>query len=260
MELIQPQVTDEFARTRLEAVRALSFIQTPESVETMLKAATLPSDYWLDYTMEMSLMALEPVWKPLLAAGNVARENPRGLELISRLDRLSKPEGVAELELKKLLAGSVKEADRPKSYDIISKAKGDPAKGKIVAQRICVACHMIDGQGINYGPAMAGVATRLKKGELVESIIDPNAKLDPKYVTTNLETNAGLALTGFVTAETDAELTFMLPGGVSQNMKKSDLRKRETLKQSSMPEGLGNTMSGPEFLDLVEYLATLKTP
>ncbi|MDB6069655.1 MAG: putative rane-bound dehydrogenase [Verrucomicrobiales bacterium] len=260
MELIQPQVTDEFARTRLEAVRALSFIQTPASVETMLKAATLPSDYWLDYTMEMSLMALEPVWKPLLAAGNVARENPRGLELISRLDRLSKPEGVAELELKKLLAGSVKEADRAKSYDIISKAKGDPAKGKIVAQRICVACHMIDGQGINYGPAMAGVATRLKKGELVESIIDPNAKLDPKYVTTNLETNAGLALTGFVTAETDAELTFMLPGGVSQNMKKSDLRKRETLKQSSMPEGLGNTMSGPEFLDLVEYLATLKTP
>jgi hypothetical protein len=38
----------------------------------------------------------------------------------------------------------------------------------------------------------------------------------------------------------------------------ADIDQRETLKQSSMPEGQVATMAPVEFLDLIEYLATLK--
>jgi hypothetical protein len=47
-------------------------------------------------------------------------------------------------------------------------------------------------------------------------------------------------------------------GGVQVALRKSDVKTRESIRQSSMPEGLAATMSPQEFLDLVEFLASLK--
>ena len=99
---------------------------------------------------------------------------------------------------------------------------------------------------------------RLQKWQIVEALIDPNANVDPKFTTTNIETKAGLAMTGFVEKEDDDTLTLKIAGGIVQAYKKADLRKRENLKQSSMPEGLGNTMSAGEFIDLVQFLSERK--
>ena len=105
---------------------------------------------------------------------------------------------------------------------------------------------------------MNGVGNRLKREEIIESLIEPNAKLDPKFITTNLETKSGDAFTGFVVAEDATSVTLRIGGGSNQKIAKADLAKREDLKQSSMPEGLGGTMSPGEFLDVVEYLSNLK--
>jgi putative heme-binding domain-containing protein len=61
-----------------------------------------------------------------------------------------------------------------------------------------------------------------------------------------------------VTAETPTSITVRLAGGTVQEMKKSDIKARETIKQSSMPEGLGGTMAPQEFIDLIEFLVSLK--
>lgn len=65
-------------------------------------------------------------------------------------------------------------------------------------------------------------------------------------------------MTGFVEKEDNDTLTLKIAGGIVQAYKKADLRKRENLKQSSMPEGLGNTMSAGEFIDLVQFLSERK--
>ena len=44
----------------------------------------------------------------------------------------------------------------------------------------------------------------------------------------------------------------------TKEFKKSELTTRQTLKQSSMPEGLANGMSSGEFVDLMTYLASLR--
>ena len=41
-------------------------------------------------------------------------------------------------------------------------------------------------------------------------------------------------------------------------MKLAEVKKRESQKVSSMPEGLANAMSPEEFLDLVEFLSPQK--
>ena len=124
--------------------------------------------------------------------------------------------------------------------------------------RICVACHRVFGEGVAYGPDFTGVGKRLKREEIIESILEPNAKIAAGYATTNLETAAGEAITGFIAGETAGVLSLKLPGGLVRELKTSEIKRRETLNQSSMPEGLAATMSAQEFLDLVEFLAALK--
>jgi putative heme-binding domain-containing protein len=260
LELIKAQITDEFPRTRVEAIRALSFVRTAESVETMLLAADQPRDYWIDYTLQMSLGALEPIWKPELQAGKIALNNPKGLELLKESEELTKPGGAASLALRRYLTNTgLREVERQDLIKEIAKAKGNADHGKAVFRRICIACHKFGNEGIEYGPAANGVGARLKREEIVESILEPNAKIDPKFITTNVETKDGGAFTGFVTSETPDTLTLLVAGGLKQEIKIPNVKKRETVKQSSMPEGLGNGMSPGEFLDLVEFLASLKS-
>jgi putative heme-binding domain-containing protein len=176
------------------------------------------------------------------------------------VEGLSKPGGAAVAALKEYLGSSERsQKDRERLCSEIAKGKGSADNGKAVFRRICIACHKVNGEGIDYGPDMMGVGTRLKKNVIVESILDPNAKVDPKFTTTNVETKSGEAYTGFITEETPEMLKLKVAGGVTQELKIADLTKRETLKQSSMPEGLAAGMSPAEFVDLVEFLASLRS-
>lgn len=259
-ELIKRQVTDESPRVRLEALRALSFVPTKEAVETVLLAADLPHDYWLSYTLEATLGALAPVWAPELRAGTIATGQPKGLELLKSMEALSKPGGAALTALNRYLTVSgLNSGERKKLTREIAKGHGNPTNGKAISRRICVACHQMEADGVAYGPNLNGVATRLQRADIVESILDPNAQIAKGYETTNFVAGDGHAFTGFVADETPTVLKVRLAGGVIQEFPKSSIKTRETIKQSSMPEGLGGTMSGQEFLDLVEYLSTLKS-
>ncbi|MEI9892611.1 MAG: c-type cytochrome [Chthoniobacter sp.] len=260
MELMKAQVTDEFPRTRVEAIRALSFVPTKESAEAVLQAVNLPRDYWIDYTLQMTLGALEPVWKPAFTAQQIALNNPKGLEFLTELDQRAKPGGAATAALKKYLTTpDLSAKNRQDIYQEIAKARGIADNGKAVFRRICIACHKWGAEGIEYGPHMDGVGTRLKREDIIESVLDPNAKIAPGFLTTNVETTQGAAYSGFVVGETPETLTLKVAGGLTQEVKVADIKKRENIKQSSMPEGLANGMSPGEFLDLVEFLSSQKS-
>ena len=258
MELLKPQVTDEFARTRLEAVRALSFVPTKEAVETALLVANQPLDYWLEYTLQMTIGALEPVWRDALDAGTIATNNPHGLEQLQTWALESRPGEAAEVIIKKLLAGGNTEAQRRLAYNRLALMKGKPENGKAIFNRICVACHIVKGVGVEYGPDLTSVTKRLIKQDIVESVFDPSAKVDVKYLTTVIETRDGESYSGYTVEENTDQLTLRIAGGKNQLIKKSDIAKRESIKMSSMPEGLVGGMASTEFLDLMSYLFTLK--
>jgi putative heme-binding domain-containing protein len=93
LDLLKRLAADPYPRVRLEAVRAASFYRRPEAVEVAMVSAEHPSDYYLDYTRNETLLALEPYWKQALAEGRLPAATAAGARLF--LDRLSTPELLA---------------------------------------------------------------------------------------------------------------------------------------------------------------------
>jgi putative heme-binding domain-containing protein len=137
--------------------------------------------------------------------------------------------------------------------------KGNPSKGREVFVRNCTACHKVgNGEGNDYGPNMDKVMERSKSRlKLVESIIDPNAEVDMKYLSTRIDRLSGGTVTGLMVSETKKEVV-IFDGKEKKTIPTDDIDARTVLKQSSMPEGQAGTMAPVEFLDLIEYLSTLK--
>ncbi len=251
---------DENGRVRLEAIRALSFYPGTDAATEVIAAAKLPQDYWLKYTIEHALGANEDAWRGEYLAGRVAKDDPDTQKLLGDILATAKAGSAAIPFLKTLLSQEeTSKETRNKAMTALVMMKGNPSKGREVFVRSCTACHKVgNGDGNEYGPNLHQVATRLKsKFKLVESIIDPNAEVDKKYLSTKIATDDGKFIVGLVVAETKSDVT-IFDGKEKKTIPLSKIEERTQLKQSSMPEGLAGAMSPAEFLDLMEYLNTLK--
>jgi len=125
--------------------------------------------------------------------------------------------------------------------------------------RGCAVCHSIkpDDKG-GGGPSLAGVGSRFSADYLVESVIVPNKTVAPMFRWTLLRFKDDEAAAGLVIGETEDEIHLLLPAGLRQTVKKSDIAKREIQDRSPMPEGLIQTAS--EMRDLLAYLLLQKQP
>lgn len=140
-------------------------------------------------------------------------------------------------------------------------AGGDRRAGERVFQEkadvSCARCHRVGGVGGVVGPALDGVGKRLRRVEILESILRPNAKIAPGFEQAQITLKDGTTRIGTVRGETDSELTIeSLDDGTTRVMK-ADILKRER-GLSAMPEGLEALLSRREFRDLLEYLSALR--
>jgi putative heme-binding domain-containing protein len=258
MASLKNAVADDHPRVRVEALRTLSYVPSLEAAELAVKVVGKPMDYYLDYTLEHTLRALEPQWKQPFEKGQFAGTNSPAHDFVAVVSH-GRPELVPAMRsLRALIQNPGMEGKgREEAMQTVARAKGRANAGKDVYARVCVACHKIGNEGIDFGPNLSDVGKRLKREELVESILYPNLKVDPKYLTVNITTKDGEELTGVVDSENDSSVSLKLGSGVIQKVAKNDIAKRETTKVSNMPEGLAESIQA-EFVDLIEYLAAQK--
>ena len=140
------------------------------------------------------------------------------------------------------------------------KRQGDAEKGKALfaGKATCAACHQVQGQGVNFGPDLTQVGTKLGKDALYESILDPSAGISFGYESWLVVLKSGDEAFGLIASETETDISIKAPGGIVNTYKKSEIEKRDMQKLSVMPVGLQATMTVQEFVDLIEYLASLK--
>lgn len=148
--------------------------------------------------------------------------------------------------------------DKPLSGEQLAAMSGNPQKGAAVFGRTCVKCHIINGTGTNFGPDLSKVGSRLKKLAIVQSILDPDAIVDPKHRGELIITSKGQVISGFITEETADSVTVRTANNVVHELARDDIEERQKLTKSFMPSGLNRTMSRQDLLNLVEYLTDLK--
>ena len=135
---------------------------------------------------------------------------------------------------------------------------GDAGRGRTVFAGVCVACHRVNGEGIDFGSDLNHIAAKWDRSALLEQILHPSKVIDPTWLTTTVELKQGNTKVGFVTDRNDRELILKGAGGVTEKLARSDIRKTSTSPLSLMPEGLLQNLTAQEAADLLAFLQSLK--
>jgi putative heme-binding domain-containing protein len=114
----------------------------------------------------------------------------------------------------------------------------------------------VKNDGAEVGPNLTDVGKRQTREYLLESIVNPNAKIAAGFETVIVTARDGAIHAGILKSETADTLTLMPPTGTPLNLKKTEIQKRER-GPSGMPP-LGAVLTRRELRDLVEYLTTLR--
>lgn len=259
-DMLTKAAVDSHPRVRTEAVRGLSFYSTPEAAAAAVAAFVAdPNDYFVKYTTEAALGANLNTWQAKHVTGELAAGNEAAKALLDSVIAMDKKGAAAVPYLQILLGKDEQPAEaRNKAMQALADIRvGNVDNGKAVFRRNCIACHRAYNEGATFGPDMMKVGTRLNHYKLVESIIDPNAEIDPKYLSTSILTADGRVTTGLLVSESEDEVV-IFDGKEEKRIPTDEIDSQQKLKQSSMPEGLAGTIAPSEFLDLIAFLASLK--
>ncbi|QGJ71884.1 Dehydrogenase [Planctomycetales bacterium 10988] len=258
-ESIKPLISDSHPLVRLQTLVALSYFPTTESVATAMEVLKYEMDDEIDYTLQSTLGALKPVWYDRVKQGESLVENfPEAEEYLIELTQGGDYGDKARSLLRKITNPKISSGGKVIAMNDMITLSGNPEAGKKVFTRACIACHMIGTEGAKFGPDLTEVGKRLTRGKIIESILEPSAELNPKYQTLSLFTADGLALTGLLVSESDDEIEILVGGKDVVKVPRDEIEIMEKVAVSSMPERLHETMSGEEFIDLLEFLSTLK--
>jgi putative heme-binding domain-containing protein len=230
------------------------------AMQAVIAAADIePFDRFIAYTCDAALGANIDLWKKHHEAGTFASKGTPAFAIVESVLGLDKKAAEIMPHLKILLSKDPKsEEERNKAMTALAGITGGSNdNGKAVFRRVCINCHSLGAEGANLGPNLAGVGKRLDSYKLVESIVDPNAQVDEKYLSTLVVTEDGRSITGLLVSESPEEVV-IFDGKQQNRIATSEIEERLKLKQSSMPEGLAATLSPNELLDVVEFLRSLK--
>ncbi len=142
-------------------------------------------------------------------------------------------------------------------------AKGDAKRGAELVSMTgkmaaCLACHIINGTGRDFGPDLSKVGARLTREQILESLHQPSKAIAKGYETWVLALKDGSVQTGFVVNPGDTAVTLKLPTGQPQTFERTQIRSQKVEPMSLMPEGLLQAMTEQEAADVIAYLAGLK--
>ncbi|MEO2088318.1 MAG: c-type cytochrome, partial [Gemmataceae bacterium] len=133
---------------------------------------------------------------------------------------------------------------------------GDPAKGKVVFEKSCAACHQLFGEGGKVGPDLSS-ADRKNRYALLTNIVDPSGSIRPEFVTHVVNTLDGRTYSGVVTEQSAEKIT--IASYVNNKVEttavaRKDIDKLDASAVSLMPEKLLDAMSEAEIRDLMAYV------
>ncbi|MGB1129631.1 MAG: PVC-type heme-binding CxxCH protein, partial [Haloferula sp.] len=131
-------------------------------------------------------------------------------------------------------------------------SRGIPGEGRTLFDQRCGGCHVLFGSGRSLGPDLTG-SGRLSVDYLIENIIHPSAVVAKDQAMTLFTLRDGRLMAGVVREE-DQHTIKLATASHDITIRKTDVRKRETVAQSMMPAGLLDDLGDEELAHLFAFL------
>lgn len=133
-------------------------------------------------------------------------------------------------------------------------------QGKAMFATLCIRCHRVSNRGVSIGPDLTSVSRRFSRRDMLESIIQPSKVIAEQYRNVQVVTTDGRIIVGQVAPSTDFRspalriATNLLDNGQFIEVPKVEIESHAVSGISPMPQGLLNTLTRDEILDLLAFL------
>lgn len=147
--------------------------------------------------------------------------------------------------------------------------EGSPEQGRAVYQRLgCSSCHIIAGEGGNFGPELTNIGARRAADYLRQAVVDPAATLPSgssdvpgrgfnEFLPVRIVTRAGREVTGLRVNEDSFTIQVRDAGNQLHSFQKADLQRLDKEFGKSLMPDYKTRASAAELQDLVAYLSSL---
>ncbi len=247
LELLKSFLGESDASIRLEALRTICALRSPDSMALLLG---------------LSSASEAPLRLRREAIAGLTGYLPGAEEALRKLASSSEPAVALEAMRSLRLGGStvqakpnISDADRTKLL-----SSGDPETGEMLffhpAGPRCSFCHSVRGRGGLAGPDLSA-AGNTPRAKLLESILEPAKEVAPQFALWTLVTHSGVRSGTILGENADGTIRFADTNGV-EDLAFAGIESREQTPGSLMPENLASFLVTEELRDVLAFLETLK--
>lgn len=211
-------------------------------------------------------------WQKALTASGISKQLAETLKAkplppeIAALTLQHIPE-IAEHEALLALLRTQAGASATQTHDIPAMAKsaaekGDARRGELIYRRpalACTACHAIGGAGGKVGPDMTSIGASAPMDYLIESVVNPGAKIKEGYHSVIIQTKDGKSITGQLLRSSGGSSVIRDGSGAEITLADSMIATK-TDAGSLMPGNLIGSLTPQETDDLFKFLSSLGKP
>lgn len=133
----------------------------------------------------------------------------------------------------------------------------DSLRGKVVFEKQCTACHLLEGQGRAVGPDLVALSDKSRTA-LLTAILDPNRAVEEKYLDYSLVLQSGEVHQGLLAEESATSITLATANGERKELLRNRIELMKSTGKSLMPEGLEQVLSPQDIEDVIHYVQSVR--
>jgi len=146
----------------------------------------------------------------------------------------------------------------PRPRSILS-LTGDSKRGEALfwsSAVNCGTCHKIGERGTAVGPELTALGKQRTREDILESLLEPSRRIEPKFAAYLARAKDGRILTGLVITRDAAGVVLRDAQNKEVALSASEIDELQPSLKSLMPDGQMGGLTAQQAADLLEYLAT----
>jgi putative heme-binding domain-containing protein len=200
----------------------------------------------------------------------LARQLARGeLDASRRAALLTEAAKLPNGPIRDLFEGFLPEVDHPGGRKLGSNPRpkailaidGDRTRGERLfwsREIVCGSCHRIGNRGTPVGPDLSTIGKLRSREELLDSLLAPSRRVEPKYAAYAVATTAGQSFIGLLIRRDENQVVLRDGQGKEVSLAAKDVENLRPSLVSLMPDGQLANLTAQEAADLIDFLASLR--